>query len=119
MIGRFPAHLCLLVTAVGLALAVRVGAAAALPQPSAAGTVEGGAQTPSQQSAPIPFDQIGAAAGKQYSGDGLAVRATSDGARLSAVFQKLEAEATRDGLWLTSTAPGEGGRLRLLARGVG
>src|SRR5205085_3214086 len=65
------------------------------------------------------FDQIGAAAGKQYSGDGLAVRATSDGARLSAVFQKLEAEATRDGLWLTSTAPGEGGRLRLLARGVG
>jgi hypothetical protein len=74
---------------------------------------------PARQSDPIPFDQLGAAAEKQYSGDGLAVVATADGARLRSVFQKIEADATREGLWITSTAPGEGGRLRLIASAVG
>jgi hypothetical protein len=74
---------------------------------------------PVRQSEPIPFDQVGAAAEKQYSGDGLSVVAAADGARLRSVFQKIEAEATREGLWITSTAPGEGGRLRLIASAVG
>ena len=55
------------------------------------------------RSEPIPMDQIGAVAGKQYQGDGLSVTATPEGARLRCVFQKLEGEATREGLWLTST----------------
>src|SRR5213593_1343307 len=48
--------------------------------------------------------QIGAKAGTDYTGDGLAVVPTTDGARLRCVFQRLEGEATREGLWLSSTA---------------
>ena len=51
----------------------------------------------------IPWSQIGAKAGADYKGDGLAVIATADGARLRCVFQRLEGQATREGLWLTST----------------
>src|SRR5207253_10819253 len=51
----------------------------------------------------IPWSQIGAKAGADYKGDGLAVMATADGARLRCAFQRLEGEATREGLWLTST----------------
>ncbi len=58
---------------------------------------------PTVRSEAIPMDQLGAVAGGQYSGDGLSVTATAEGARLSCVFQKLEGEATREGLWLTST----------------
>jgi hypothetical protein len=58
---------------------------------------------PAAKSEPIPMDQIGAVAGKQYSGDGLSVTPTPDGARLRCVFQKLEGAATSEGLWLTST----------------
>ena len=36
-------------------------------------------------------------------GDGLGVSPTAEGARLRCVFQRLEGEATREGLWLTST----------------
>ncbi len=66
------------------------------------------------------MDQIGAVAGKQYQGDGLSVAATPEGARLRCVFQKLEGEATPEGLWLTSitdTAYGE--RFRVVAVEVG
>lgn len=63
---------------------------------------------------PIPFDQLGAMAGKQYSGDGLKVAATEDGAVLHSVFQTLDAAVTTGGLTLTSTAPA-GGRMRLTA----
>jgi hypothetical protein len=35
--------------------------------------------------------------------DGLAVSPTEGGAGLRCVFQRLEGEATREGLWLTST----------------
>ena len=52
---------------------------------------------------PIPMDQLGAVAGKQYQGDGLSVTATPDGARLRCVFQKLEGQVTPQGLWLVST----------------
>ena len=55
---------------------------------------------------PIPLDQLGAAAGKQYQGDGLSVRVTPAGARLRCVFQRLEGEVTAEGLWLSSTAEG-------------
>src|SRR5260221_7959526 len=51
----------------------------------------------------IPWSQIGAQAGTDYQGDGLAVIATAEGARLRCAFQKLEGQATREGLWLTST----------------
>jgi hypothetical protein len=64
---------------------------------------------PDRQSAPIPFDQIGSVAQKQYSGDGLAVTATADGALLRCVFRRLEGRATKGGLWLTSTEDGASG----------
>ena len=51
----------------------------------------------------IPWSQIGAKTGADYKGDGLAVIATAEGARLRCAFQKLEGEATRECLWLTST----------------
>jgi len=69
---------------------------------------------------PIPLDQIGAVAGKQYHGDGLSVAATPDGARLQCVFQRLEGQANPEGLWLTSTADAsKGERFRVLAVEVG
>ena len=72
------------------------------------------------QSAPIPMDQLGAVAGKQYHGDGLSVATTPEGARLRCVFQKLEGQATREGLWLTSTTDAsKGERFRVVAGEVG
>jgi hypothetical protein len=38
-----------------------------------------------------------------YKGDGLGVTPTGSGARLRCVFQRLDGEATPEGLWLTST----------------
>ena len=51
----------------------------------------------------IPWNQIGAKAGADYQGDGLAVTPIESGARLHCVFQRLDGEATPKGLWLTST----------------
>jgi hypothetical protein len=69
---------------------------------------------------PIPMNQLGAVAGKQYQGDGLSVRGTATGAELRCAFQRLEGEVTAEGLWLRSTAvEAEGERFRLLATGVG
>src|SRR5262245_17478455 len=56
-----------------------------------------------QASSAIPWSQLGAKAGAGYKGDGLTVIPTAEGAQLSCVFQRLEGEATREGLWLTST----------------
>src|ERR1017187_6208335 len=53
--------------------------------------------------AAIPWNQIGAKAGADYQGDGLAVTPTESGARLHCVFQRLDGKATPEGLWLTST----------------
>ena len=79
-----------------------------------------GASPAGKQTEPIPMDQLGAAAGKQYQGDGLSVTATPAGARLRCVFQRLEGEVTDEGLWLSSTAEGaKGERFRVVAVGVG
>jgi hypothetical protein len=51
----------------------------------------------------IPWDALGAQAGAGYHGDGLAVMPAGSGARLHCVFQRLDGEATAEGLWLTST----------------
>jgi hypothetical protein len=58
---------------------------------------------PAKTSQAIPWSQIGGKAGAGYQADGLAVVPTVAGARLRCVFQRLEGEATREGLWLTST----------------
>ena len=72
------------------------------------------------RSEPIPMAQIGAVAGKQYQGEGLSVAATPQGARLRCVFQKLEGEATREGLWLSSTITNAtNDRFRIVATAVG
>ena len=71
----------------------------------------------------IPWSQLGAKAGANYQGDALAVFPTAEGARLRCAFQRLEGEATREGLWLTSTVIPPGGtvkdRFRLVAVEVG
>jgi len=75
-----------------------------------------GATADSADTAPaktsIPWSQLGAKAGADYKGDGLAVIATAQGARLRCAFQKLEGEATREGLWLTSTVIPPSGKVR-------
>ena len=69
--------------------------------------------------ASIPWSQIGAKAGGDYQGDGLAVMPAAGGARLRCVFQRLEGEATREGLWLTSTVTnGVNDRFRVVAADV-
>src|SRR6266571_4988903 len=74
----------------------------------------------------IPWSQLGVpqgGTGADYQGDGLAVIATAEGARLRCAFQKLEGEATREGLWLTSTVIPPSGtvrdRFRVVATAVG
>jgi len=72
------------------------------------------------KSGPIALDQLGAAAGKQYQGDGLSVTATAESARLRCMFQRLEGQVTREGLWLTCTAgDSKGERFRVVAVAVG
>ncbi len=70
----------------------------------------------------IPFDQLGAAAEQQSPDNGTGITPTATGAKLRAVMQDLEAEATPDGLWLTSTADEDAGkpnRFRIRATSVG
>ena len=68
----------------------------------------------------IPWDQIGAKAGADYKGDGLAVTPNSEGARLHCVFQRLDGEATPEGLWLSSTVTNTvNDRFRVTAVAVG
>src|ERR1039458_7666107 len=68
----------------------------------------------------IPWNQIGAKAGANYQGDGLAVTPTESGARLHCVFQRLDGEATPEGLWLTSTVTNTvSDRFRVTATGMG
>ena len=75
---------------------------------------------PANNTPAIPWEQIGAKAGVDYHGEGLSVAATAGGARLHCVFQRLDGEATAEGLWLVSTVtnqPGE--RFRVVAAAVG
>jgi hypothetical protein len=68
----------------------------------------------------IPWDQIGTKAGANYRGDGLMVTPISGGARLHCAFQQLDGDATREGLWLISTLPGQANdRFRITAMTVG
>ena len=68
----------------------------------------------------IAWADLGARATSQYSGDGLSVTQTPSGAvQLRCAFQKLEGEATVEGLWLSSTAPGAASRFRVVAAAVG
>src|SRR5262245_18075363 len=74
---------------------------------------------PAKTSATIPWSQLGAKAGAGYNGDGLAVVPTAEGAHLRCVFQRLEGEATREGLWLRSTATNTvNDRFRIVAAAV-
>src|SRR5215472_5247348 len=56
--------------------------------------------TPSKGIEPIAWEQIGAKAGADYHGEGLSVVPTAAGARLRCAFQRLDGEATGEGLWL-------------------
>src|SRR2546430_6613803 len=47
--------------------------------------------------------EIGANAGADYPGAGLAVMPAAVGARVGCVFQKMEGEGTREGFWLELT----------------
>lgn len=70
----------------------------------------------------IPFEQLGAEAQKQYTGDGIAIIPGENRARLLAAMQDIEGEATREGLWLRSTAEEDTaapGRFRVQALTVG
>ena len=76
--------------------------------------------SPAKKAAAIPWDQVGAKAGADYQGEGLSVGATVAGARLHCVFQRLDGEATREGLWLVSTVTNQlSDRFRVVARAVG
>jgi hypothetical protein len=70
--------------------------------------------------AAISFSHIGAKASADYHGDALAITATAEGARLKCGFQKLEGQATAEGLWLTSTVSNAvSDRFRVMAVAVG
>jgi len=102
----------------GYATAVAVGMVSPFSLPAAA--TDSADTAPAKASEPLPWAQLGAKAGADYKGDGLAVTPTADGARLRCVFQRLEGEATREGLWLTSTVTDAvNDRFRLVATGVG
>src|SRR5258708_28852172 len=83
-------------------------------------TAAPGVPASNQTNALIPFAELGAKAGAQYQGDGLSVLPAREGARLRCDFQKLEGEATAEGLWLISTADGaKSDRFRVVARSGG
>src|SRR6266516_8815 len=96
--------------------AVALGIGSAL---SLAAAVESSAdRAPAKTS--IPWSQNGAKAGADYQGERLAVSPTAEGARLRCVFQRLEGEATHEGLWLTSTVTNAvNDRFRIVATSVG
>jgi hypothetical protein len=101
-----------LLCAVGLQLVIATAAQAAdAPNTSNA---------PSKSTPAIPWDQLGAKAGADYHGEGLSVAATEGGARLHCVFQRLDGEATAEGLWLASTVSNMvNDRFRVMATAVG
>ena len=75
---------------------------------------------PVRTSQTIPWSEIGAKAGANYHGDGLAVTPEGSGARLHCAFQRLDGEATPEGLWLTSTVTNQTGDwFQVKAAGVG
>lgn len=77
------------------------------------------AADPGDSGTAIPFSEIGAKARADYKGDAIGVTQTKAGAQLWTGFQKLEAEATSEGLWLRSTSEAEGGRTLPSGGGTG
>ena len=107
-------NLNLLQTRIFCAVALGIGSSFGL-----AAATEDSADTAPAKTA-IPWSQLGAKAGADYQGDALAVIPAAGGARLRCVFQRLEGEATREGLWLTSTfINAVNDRFRLVAVEVG
>src|SRR6202012_295341 len=74
---------------------------------SLATTASQAADAPKTQNTPsknaIPWNQVGAKAGANYQGEALSLVATETGARLRCDFQRMDGEATGEGLWLIST----------------
>src|SRR6516225_7505900 len=100
-----------------VALALNTNPAPATAARDAAGIPEA---SPAKTADVIPWSQIGAKAGAAYQGEGLSVTPTEHGARLRCVFQRLEGEATSEGLWLTSTVTNTAAdRFRVKAAAVG
>src|SRR5437016_1258456 len=88
----------------------------ALTKPAPAASVAVAGRT----NALIPWSELGARAGADYKGDGLAVTPNGKGARLHCAFQHLDGEATPEGLWLTSTIINKvNDRFRVVATAVG
>jgi hypothetical protein len=88
--------------------------------PAGVSLAEGNMIQTAAQAEPIPWSEIGAKVAAQYQGDGLSISATEQGALLRCVFQRLEGEATAEGLWLASTAEGvTRDKFRIVARAVG
>jgi hypothetical protein len=120
--NRFLLHFCALALGIGSSS----GLAAAMGREGGErGALERQGVGPSlhapRSDAPLlPWSQIGAKAGADYQGDGLAVSPTAEGVRLRCVFQRLEGEATREGLWLTSSVTNAvNDRFRVMAAEVG
>jgi hypothetical protein len=87
---------------------------------SAMGVAHAGNMAATNTPGAIPWNEIGAKAGADYKGDGLAVTPTESGAHLHCVFQRLDGEATSEGLWLTSTVTNTvSDRFRVTAMEVG
>src|SRR5262245_14813305 len=103
-----------------LTLAATVFAAVAQPSPSAYAATLTPAPDGNASRRAIRWTDVGSTVGAQYSGNSLGVTSTEDGARLRCVFQHLEGEATREGLWLSSTVRGQpNDRFRVTAATVG
>lgn len=80
-----------------------------------------GAETPSSpMPETIPWSEIGARADAQYAGDGLSILTSGGKTVLKSMLQRLEGEATAEGLWVASVSETEGGgRFRIRAESVG
>src|SRR6266542_4437848 len=103
------------------AVALGIGSALSLAASGSAGIPAGAPEDSAHTTETcIPWPQIGARAGANYQGDGLALIPAVDGARLRCIFQRLEGEATGEGLWITSTVEGrQSCRFRVIAHAVG
>jgi hypothetical protein len=75
--------------------------------PATTACLSGGLAQP--KASAIPWSQIGVKAGSVYHGEGLSVSPIPEGARLRCAFQRLEGEATCEGLWLISAVLPQGG----------
>ena len=98
-----------------------VGLALLHLQSSFAGPVDSAlTSSPARASETIPWSEIGTKATAQYAGDGLSISAVKGDAVLRCVFQRMNARAAAEGLWITSTVDGAKGEpFRVVAVAVG